>query len=218
MSVSRRDFLRFRVARPEPPRAPPPAPAGLAPTERPLPRVIAWLDPSAAPPPPPRARGPLPLLRPPGAIEETEFLTRCTRCNDCAAACPHQVLFPLGASKGMAAGTPSFDPVRAPCLLCEDLPCISACTTGALVREGAAPMASVTIQHWDCLNALGAECRTCIERCPVEGVLTFAAGRIRVNDATCTGCGACQHACPAPNNAVVLLPNPARPRAGDPQP
>src|SRR5881628_4218278 len=28
-------------------------------------------------------------LRPPGAVDETLFLDRCTRCSDCAKACPH---------------------------------------------------------------------------------------------------------------------------------
>ena len=28
-------------------------------------------------------------IRPPGAVEESVFLSRCTRCNECIKVCPH---------------------------------------------------------------------------------------------------------------------------------
>ncbi|MBP1773199.1 MAG: hypothetical protein H6P99_2362, partial [Holophagaceae bacterium] len=32
------------------------------------------------------------LLRPPGALEELEFLTKCTRCDKCVRACPENAI------------------------------------------------------------------------------------------------------------------------------
>ena len=34
-------------------------------------------------------------IRPPYALDELDFLIKCTRCSDCIDACPHYVLFPL---------------------------------------------------------------------------------------------------------------------------
>ena len=36
-------------------------------------------------------------FRPPFATDEWQFLELCTRCDECLAACPHEVLFPLPA-------------------------------------------------------------------------------------------------------------------------
>ncbi|MCZ7680343.1 MAG: 4Fe-4S binding protein [Sandaracinaceae bacterium] len=35
-------------------------------------------------------------------------------------------------------------------------------------------------------------------------------GRPRVVEGECTGCGVCQHVCPAPRNAILLVAPPAR--------
>ncbi|MEE8223605.1 MAG: hypothetical protein V3S59_04815, partial [Alphaproteobacteria bacterium] len=49
-------------------------------------------------------------LRPPFARPELDFLLRCTRCDDCIAACPHDVIFKLPARYGIeVAGTPAMD-------------------------------------------------------------------------------------------------------------
>ena len=97
--------------------------------------------------------------------------------------------------------------------MCEDLPCISACAVQALVPD-ADPMGTAHISRYDCLNSLGAQCSTCVDRCPVEGAITFDHGAKLpvVYPALCTGCGICQYVCPAPNAAIGILPNAHRPR------
>ena len=50
-------------------------------------------------------------IRPPFARDELDFLLRCTRCDKCVAACPHDVLFALP-GRGHAAGTPAMDLLR----------------------------------------------------------------------------------------------------------
>lgn len=72
-------------------------------------------------------------------------------------------------------------------------------------------MGSALIQSHDCLNALGTACSVCVERCPSEGALVLQNNRPHVNTSLCTGCGVCHHVCPAPNNAVIILPAQERP-------
>jgi ferredoxin-type protein NapG len=179
---------------------------------RPLPSVISWLDPEmSATPRRGAADAAFPLLRPPGAIEEVAFLEACTRCGDCAKACPHDVIRDAGERLREAAATPIIDPLSAPCEMCEDLPCIAACETGALRPEAPAALGTARVQPLDCLNRLSASCSVCVERCPVPGAMAFAGDVPAVNEALCTGCGVCQHVCPAPQNAILILPNPQRP-------
>jgi ferredoxin len=60
----------------------------------------------------------------------------------------------------------------------------------------------------DCLAFLGSFCSVCEERCPVEGALRIEGGKPLVDEALCTGCGQCQYVCPAPLNAVHIVPRP----------
>ncbi len=152
-----------------------------------------------------------PLLRPPGAIAEPDFLAVCTRCGDCSDACPHDAIREAAPRLREAAGTPILEPALEPCQLCEDLPCIAACETGALRPEAPAVLGTARIQPLDCLNNLSSTCSVCLERCPVPGAMAFEGAAPVVVEALCTGCGVCQHVCPAPHNAVAILPNPERP-------
>lgn len=154
--------------------------------------------------PAPRARA-LPVLRPPGAVEERDFLTRCTRCDLCAEACPHDAIVPAPARLREAAGTPVIEPLEAPCRMCPDVPCVKACPTGAL-REDAPRVLGRAVIGADCLALRGSSCSVCAERCPVPGALRLEGGRPVVDASRCTGCGVCQHVCPAPRNPVIILP------------
>ncbi|MCP4072342.1 MAG: hypothetical protein GY742_11465 [Hyphomicrobiales bacterium] len=46
-------------------------------------------------------------MRPPFAIEEFDFLTKCTRCHDCIEACPHQAIYSLSSRRGIEIGSTS---------------------------------------------------------------------------------------------------------------
>ncbi len=208
--VTRRSFLRGHV-RPEPP-APEPYEGPVTRGDRPLPSVISWLDPDM------RAdehrggdAGAFPLLRPPGAVDEAAFLELCTRCSDCAEACPHDAIRRAPERLRGAAETPIIDPYAAPCRMCDDLPCIAACETGALRSEAPSALGTARVQALDCLNRMSQTCSVCVEQCPVPGAIAFAGDVPAVNDPLCTGCGLCQHVCPAPQNAILMLPNPERP-------
>jgi ferredoxin-type protein NapG len=189
--VTRRDLLfkgLFRRAvapQPAPPSPPPPAPT------------------------PHRPGRPMPWLRPPGALPETEFMAACTRCSDCLNLCPHGAIFMASDRYREAEGTPMIDPARAPCWMCADTPCITACLPRALVRRGDAlpRMGTARILTLNCLAHEGTPCTTCFERCPVPGALRVDDGRPAVFAELCTGCGVCQHVCPAPRNAILLSPS-----------
>jgi Fe-S-cluster-containing hydrogenase component 2 len=61
------------------------------------------------------------------------------------------------------------------------------------------------IQGRHCL-ALTSFCAACVERCPLPGAITRLNGLPQVVPGLCDGCGICRQVCPAPVNAVLLLP------------
>jgi len=155
----------------------------------------------------------LPVMRPPGAVAARQFLELCTRCDDCADACPHNSIQKASPRLRGVAGTPVIDPIIQPCWLCEDMPCVTACKTGALDPSLEPQLGTASVQEQTCLAHQGGTCTTCAERCPVEGAITLSQGRPNINQEACTGCGICQYVCPAPQNAILLMPMFARPTA-----
>lgn len=59
-------------------------------------------------------------------------------------------------------------------------------------------------------------CTVCSERCPVSGAMKVEKGIPMVVADTCTGCGICHDVCPAPTNAVLVLPRRRVPRFPSP--
>ncbi|TPV94155.1 MAG: 4Fe-4S dicluster domain-containing protein [Myxococcales bacterium FL481] len=158
-------------------------------------------------------RHPVPVLRPPHAVAEEAFLRGCTRCFDCGEACPHGAIQLAGPRFRGAAGTPMIDTARAACQLCPDKPCVQACKPGVLRGDVPVAMGTARIDPMACLAHRGSFCSTCAERCPQPGAIVVRDGRPVVAADGCVGCGVCQHVCPAPYNAVVLVPALTRPSA-----
>jgi ferredoxin-type protein NapG len=161
--------------------------------------------------PPPRTD----WLRPPGAVSEPLFLERCTQCGDCAKACPY------GSIKfDVRNGTPVIFPEERPCYLCEDLPCIGACATEALLpvatRE-AVRMGRATVSLRVCTAEQG--CQACVSQCPTNALsMDFQTLRLVVSQERCVGCGLCQYTCKTVNDGVAIKVVPARqPVPGSPQ-
>jgi Pyruvate/2-oxoacid:ferredoxin oxidoreductase delta subunit len=73
-------------------------------------------------------------------------------------------------------------------------------------RIGMAPR-PVRVRPQLCLAWQGSFCSTCSERCPVEDAIVIEAGRPRVVEERCNGCGLCVQVCPAPLNALELAPS-----------
>lgn len=77
--------------------------------------------------------------RPPWAIDESQFLTLCTRCGDCFKACPNGLIKPADRPEydgSPIAGTPVLDLACGQCSYCGS--CARACPTGALISASAA--------------------------------------------------------------------------------
>jgi ferredoxin-type protein NapG len=153
----------------------------------------------------------IPVLRPPGAIDEIRFLEGCTRCDECRKACPHDAIIHAPARMREAAGTPMIDADHQACLMCEDFPCITACEPGVLSSLVPPMMGTAKVTEHLCLAHHGTTCTVCSERCPVEGAIAVNNGKPTVNEASCTGCGVCRYVCPAPENAILLMPSFLRP-------
>lgn len=158
----------------------------------------------AEPPPPPMR---MDWLRPPGAVEELRFFERCTKCNDCVTAC-----LPGAITAHPRDGTPVLFADQSPCLLCEDLPCITACETEALLPvEGITHvrMGIATVSHRLCTAGQG--CHACVSKCPTDALaMDVASLRLSVVKEACVGCGMCEMVCKTVNDHVAIRVVPSR--------
>lgn len=167
------------------------------------------------------------LIRPPGSLDEHHFLERCIRCGDCMKVCPNNALHPAlfeGGVEGL------WSPVLVPrvgycepnCVLCSQV-----CPTGAIwemtVAEKIGPPIRIGTAFYDrgrCLPwAMCVECIVCEEWCPtspkaiylVSADVVDAQGQVKtvrqpfVDPKRCTGCGACEYACPIKGRPAIYV-------------
>ena len=144
--------------------------------------------------------GPVQHVRPPGALPEPAFVVACTRCGECASACPVHAIRPLPSSAGLAAGTPALDLDVTACIMCETMPCAQVCPTPALEvppwgwRD--VKLAELMVDQGRCITWRDVECGICVRVCPVgEDALKLDDRGRPVIGAACTGCGQCIAAC-----------------------
>jgi len=165
------------------------------------------------------ARGQTPPLRPPGALDETRFTGVCVRCGSCVRVCPSRILRPDLGEHGLAG---LLAPVvrftegycRENCNRC-NMVCPSGAITRLSLAEKRLRVIGPALVDLDiCLLANGQECTTCIRACPYEALtIQETAGGLSAKPfldlAKCTGCGACELACPtSPRPAIVVVPKP----------
>ena len=125
------------------------------------------------------------LLRPPGSVDEPDFLSRCIRCGECMKVCPNNSLHPTLTEAGLEGlWTPMLVPrigyCEPSCVLCSEV-----CPTGAIWQitpkekgwvSGGATQKSQPVRlgtaFYDrgrCLPwALATDCIVCEEWCPVS--------------------------------------------------
>ncbi|MGV0977168.1 MAG: 4Fe-4S dicluster domain-containing protein, partial [Azonexus sp.] len=87
-------------------------------------------------------------LRPPGALDEKDFLSSCIKCGQCVQVCPVSAIKLADLIDGVGVGTPYIDARQQACdFSCDAVQCVLACPTGSLtyhkpdflpVRSGAA--------------------------------------------------------------------------------
>jgi ferredoxin len=173
------------------------------------------------------------LLRPPGSLEEKDFLARCVRCGECMKVCPNNALHPALSEAGVEG---LWTPVVVPHIgYCEPtcVLCGQACPVGAIweltpkekgwvigtatdakpVRIGTAFYDRSRCLPW----AMATDCIVCEEWCPTSPKAIYlrpaevidAQGNVKqlrqpwVNPERCVGCGACEHACPVQDQPAV---------------
>ncbi|MFC1661850.1 4Fe-4S binding protein [Gemmatimonadota bacterium] len=171
------------------------------------------------------------LVRPPGSLGEDDFLGRCIRCGQCMRVCPNNALHPTMLEAGFEGLWTPYLIARIgycepTCTLCGQV-----CPTGAIQEltqvqkvgnEETAPM-SIGTAFFDrgrCLPwAMATPCIVCEEWCPTspkaiylkEEVAVDREGnevrvqRPHVDPALCTGCGACEYACPVFDRKAVYI-------------
>ena len=162
-------------------------------------------------------------LRPPGARAEADFLGACIRCGLCVRDCPYDTLKLADWGEGPALGTPYFEARSVPCEMCDTIPCVAACPTGALdhsLKEiGQAKMGVAAITSREtCLNLQGLRCDVCYRVCPaIDKAITLepihntrttkhAIFEPVVHAEFCTGCGKCEKSCVLSEAAIKVLP------------
>ena len=161
-------------------------------------------------------------IRPPGALPEEKFLGACLRCGQCVRGCPYDVLRLASVGEEVPTGTPYFIARENPCRMCEDIPCMKACPSGALSKSLETIYKSkmglaVLLDHENCLNHLGLRCDVCYRACPlIDEAITLEAQVNRrsgvhtlfipiIHSKHCTGCGKCEHSCVLDNAAIKVL-------------
>ncbi len=172
-------------------------------------------------------------LRPPGALTEKDFLKSCIRCGMCVEACPFDTLSLASPGDGAPLGTPFFIPRDIPCYMCDDIPCVPPCPTGALDIKSVSTLKDNGVLELDidkskmglavvdkdsCIAFWGIQCDACYRACPLsDKAITLEHRR---NDRTgkhsfllpivhsdpCTGCGLCERACVTEKAAIFVLP------------
>jgi len=175
------------------------------------------------------------LLRPPGAVDEEFFLSRCIRCGECMKVCPNNALQPALGEAGLEGlWTPVLVPrigyCETSCVLCSQV-----CPTGAIweitakEKGWAVDLGSSTkpirlgtafYDRGRCLPwAMATDCIVCEEWCPTSPKAIYfrpaevvdAAGNAKqvkqpyLDPSHCVGCGACEHACPVQDRPAVYV-------------
>ncbi|MCF8031156.1 MAG: 4Fe-4S binding protein, partial [Desulfohalobiaceae bacterium] len=156
------------------------------------------------------------LIRPPGALPEDDFLNRCIRCGLCLRICPTDMLQPaMGHSGWSGFQTPvavaRSGPCEPGCTLCGEV-CPSRAIR-ALPREEKvwAKMGTAVVDRRKCLAwEWGERCLVCDEACPYGAVdLSREPGMQvsvpHVREDRCTGCGACEFACPVVDRPAIAV-------------
>ena len=162
-------------------------------------------------------------IRPPGALEESDFVAACVRCGLCVRDCPYDTLRLGKIEEDVPTGSPYFVAREVPCEMCEDIPCVKACPTGALdpsleyIDDSRMGLA-VLVDQESCIAFQGLRCEVCFNACPVRGkAITLdylsneRSGRHAlfipvVHSDGCTGCGKCEQACILEEAAIKIFP------------
>jgi ferredoxin-type protein NapG len=171
-----------------------------------------------------RAVLPAQAIRPPGALDEDKFLGACIRCGLCVRDCPFGILKLAELGETVALGTPYFNARTGSCEMCDHIPCVPICPTGALDHalteiKNARMGLAVLIDQESCIAFHGLRCEVCFNVCPIRGEAITLESRHNersgkhalfipvVHSDACTGCGKCEQACILEEAAIKVFPH-----------
>ncbi len=167
------------------------------------------------------------LLRPPGVVDETEFIERCLRCFQCVRSCPNKIIKITGVEAG-------FSNFLTPHLSFEEYGCDYYCQVCQTVcPNGAIPLQSLKLKQ---ITPIGkakidtslcvvykkaTNCLVCEEFCPIpEKAIVPIEKRVTkdkksitlryplVITSRCNGCGICEANCPVTPKAIQVFKKP----------
>ena len=175
------------------------------------------------------------LIRPPGSCEESEFLAKCIKCDQCINACPTNVLQPATFQQGglESLWTPVMEFRIGHCQL-KCTMCTEVCPTGAIKKitteeklgkgdyekDGPIRLGTAFFDMGRCLpHAMEIPCVVCEEVCPTspkaiqtkdEEVMDVYGNIIVLNKPfmvpdLCIGCGICETECPIKDERAVYV-------------
>jgi MauM/NapG family ferredoxin protein len=165
------------------------------------------------------------LIRPPGAQNEAEVMSRCVRCGECLKVCLTNGLQPVLWEAGLEGlYTPRLIPRLGYCEYSCNL-CGQVCPTGAipslpLAVKQATTLGTAFLNRSRCIPYTEAtDCLVCEEHCPVspkaitlneQDAVNPQGERIRVKlpvvlTDRCIGCGHCEHVCPVGGAAAIRV-------------
>ncbi len=157
------------------------------------------------------------IIRPPGAIPETEFLRTCIRCGECMKSCLTNTLQPLLWESGFSGlWTPKMEPRLAPCdqncNVCGKVCPTQAIRSLSLEEKTHAKVGTAVLRKEMCLVwAQNKICLICDEICPYNAIVFRPVEGYRrpvVVASKCNGCGFCEQRCPVQGeSAIVVVPN-----------
>jgi len=158
------------------------------------------------------------LIRPPGAIPENVFLSRCITCGECMKVCPTNALQPCMFTDGFSRlYTPKLVPrvggCEEKCSLCGNVCPTNAIRKLPLEEKRFAKIGTAVVDRHRCLAwEQNKECLVCDEVCPYNAIEARIIETVRgyfkvpvVNQDLCLGCGMCEHSCPIFDKAAIVV-------------
>jgi ferredoxin-type protein NapF len=154
------------------------------------------------------------LIRPPGALPESEFLRTCIRCGECMKSCVTNTLQPsLWESGTLGLWTPKLELRMAACEPNCNV-CGKVCPTQAirslpLEEKTHAKIGTAVLRKEMCLVwAQNKQCLICDEICPYNAIVFRSVDGYRrpvVVASRCNGCGYCEQRCPVGGESAIVV-------------
>lgn len=165
------------------------------------------------------------FMRPPGAIQEVEFLNKCTSCGQCTQVCPTNFIQPATLQAGLEGfWTPIVDPKNGYCAWDCNI-CTRICPSDAikklsLKKKQEYKIGIAIVDKNRCYTyADGFNCTVCYEKCPIPEkaiklketeVWNFRGRLVNVNQIyvqpdLCNGCGICEFQCPRHDSPGIFI-------------